>query len=337
MADPQFNADEGMNNLAALYKLISKNTSTETTTGNISQAGQQALLSGILGGTNGLAQVAQGAHAAGGYNSTVNQQLVNDLLARSTAEVAAKSAGTTTVKQTPQSGAASALQTALALKGIYKTGSGFLSSPTGKKLLDSLGFGDAGASTAGAAGDVVFGGTGIGSAAPSVLDSSSVAELLSGTNTLGESWGSGMFSGGTETAQGVDTAAAGSSLASDAVASGDAASYVGTTGAGASAAGDTATAAAGDTVGAGTALGYVGGAKTTYDTYEKYKAEEDTGGEVGTAVGSAAGAVYGGPIGMSAGAQAGGAVGSEVGGWLADFDQHILGPAGDTLASIFGW
>lgn len=50
-----------------------------------------ALMQQILGGTQGLAQVAQGEKGAGLYNSTVNQQLTNDLLARTVAQVASLS------------------------------------------------------------------------------------------------------------------------------------------------------------------------------------------------------------------------------------------------------
>lgn len=73
----------------------SKGTSTETTQTNISPEAVQALLAQILGGTQGLAQVSSGQKAAGMYNSTVNSQLINDLISRTTGEVAKASSPTT--------------------------------------------------------------------------------------------------------------------------------------------------------------------------------------------------------------------------------------------------
>lgn len=62
---------------------------------DISQAGIDALLKSILEGTSGipgLASVAKGEKQSGMYNTTVNTQLINDLLTRSTGEVAKLSA-----------------------------------------------------------------------------------------------------------------------------------------------------------------------------------------------------------------------------------------------------
>jgi hypothetical protein len=58
----------------------------------------QAMIQNILGGTDGLASVSNGQRAAGMYNSTVNTQLTNDLLARVSTNVAAAAAPTVTTK-----------------------------------------------------------------------------------------------------------------------------------------------------------------------------------------------------------------------------------------------
>lgn len=75
------------------------NTTTKESE-EVSAEKAMALIQRILGGTQGLAALAQGEKGSGLYNSTVNQQLTNDLLARSTAEVAALSS----VKTTTQTG-----------------------------------------------------------------------------------------------------------------------------------------------------------------------------------------------------------------------------------------
>lgn len=75
--------------------------STTTTKSDITSEGMQAMLNSILSGTSGiqgLAQLSQGQKVAGLYNSTVNQQIVNDLLTRASGEVAQKSAGQTTTQ-----------------------------------------------------------------------------------------------------------------------------------------------------------------------------------------------------------------------------------------------
>ncbi len=83
------------------------NSSTSNTTRTSDQINTSQLLltkeatdymvQGILEGTNGLAAVSSGQRASGAYNSTANTLLVNDLLARTAGEVAARSAVTKTV------------------------------------------------------------------------------------------------------------------------------------------------------------------------------------------------------------------------------------------------
>lgn len=55
----------------------------------VSQEKATALLKQLLEGVNGLAAVSSGQNIAGGYDSTTQQMLTNDLLSRSTAQVAA--------------------------------------------------------------------------------------------------------------------------------------------------------------------------------------------------------------------------------------------------------
>jgi hypothetical protein len=71
-------------------------SSSKTESTSISADGLNAMLQQILGSTQGLAQVSQGQRSAGLYNSTVNQQLTNDLLTRSAGEVAKATATRTT-------------------------------------------------------------------------------------------------------------------------------------------------------------------------------------------------------------------------------------------------
>lgn len=59
----------------------------------------QALLSQMMGASSGLASVSSGQRNAGMYNSTVNQQLVNDLLTRVSGDVAVRTAPTVTTRE----------------------------------------------------------------------------------------------------------------------------------------------------------------------------------------------------------------------------------------------
>lgn len=61
---------------------------TTTSESHIDQAGLDAMLKNILEGTSGLAAVSAGQRGAGGYNSSVNTLLTNDLLARAAGQVA---------------------------------------------------------------------------------------------------------------------------------------------------------------------------------------------------------------------------------------------------------
>lgn len=77
-------------------QVTSGGSSTSQT--QLSDADANKLIESLLGSTQGLASVTQGQKTAGLYNSTVNTQLANDLLAKVSAEVAAKKAPTVTTK-----------------------------------------------------------------------------------------------------------------------------------------------------------------------------------------------------------------------------------------------
>lgn len=73
-------------------------TSTVAENSGISQDSMNAMLTHILEGTGGLAAVSSGQRAAGGYGSSVNTMLTNDLLARSASQVAALNQSKTTTR-----------------------------------------------------------------------------------------------------------------------------------------------------------------------------------------------------------------------------------------------
>lgn len=71
---------------------------TETKQTMMSQEGINAMLQRMMEDDQGLAQVASGSKAPGMYNSTTRNLLLNDLMARSAAEVAMRTAPTVTTK-----------------------------------------------------------------------------------------------------------------------------------------------------------------------------------------------------------------------------------------------
>jgi hypothetical protein len=72
--------------------------STQTQQTSLSQDTLNGLLKSAMESNQGLASVAVAQNSAGMYNSTTNTMLTNDLLARMTTDVAAKSAPTVTTK-----------------------------------------------------------------------------------------------------------------------------------------------------------------------------------------------------------------------------------------------
>lgn len=101
---------------------------TTTNSEEVSPEKAMALLQQLLGSVQGLAQVSSGQKISGMYDSTTNQQLTNDLLARSTADVAALSSvktqtqtGTISDSQTTQQKTKGALQWIICTE-LYRQG-----------------------------------------------------------------------------------------------------------------------------------------------------------------------------------------------------------------------
>lgn len=88
--------DGGLSDINNLLNLVKDQNTTSSTSSNITNAGVQQQINEILGDNAGLASVAGAQHAAGFYSSSTNTQLVNDLLTRTAANVAAKNATVTT-------------------------------------------------------------------------------------------------------------------------------------------------------------------------------------------------------------------------------------------------
>jgi len=130
-------------------------TTTQQT--QISQDTLNATLKSALEGNQGLAALAAGQNNSGMYNSTVNEQLSNDLLARLTTDVAKESAPTVkttsgTTQTTKANGQAASILPLMLLSG-------------GKKAIDKA-FG--------------YIGTGTSNASDFAIADSSVGEILTG-------------------------------------------------------------------------------------------------------------------------------------------------------------
>lgn len=76
-------------------------TTTTTENSGISQDAMNQMLQSALGSVTGLAAVSSGQRAAGGYGSSVNTMLTNDLLTKSAAAIADKNISKTTTVTTP--------------------------------------------------------------------------------------------------------------------------------------------------------------------------------------------------------------------------------------------
>jgi hypothetical protein len=147
MATQQIAQDNSLSQLTSLLDIVAGKSTTQTTKSNVSAEGVNAILQQILGSSQGLAQVASGQKSAGLYNSTTNQQLINDLITRTSGEVAKQTAGTTaTTRQNPQLGGSTLATAALALGANKILGPSIkgLASKTGvdkwgDKLAESLG------------------------------------------------------------------------------------------------------------------------------------------------------------------------------------------------------
>ncbi len=77
-------------------KVNTTKTGTSTTEEDVSIDKANALIRGILEGTNGIAAISSGKNIAGIYNDTSTSQLTNDLLSRTAGQVAALSSKKTT-------------------------------------------------------------------------------------------------------------------------------------------------------------------------------------------------------------------------------------------------
>lgn len=77
-------------------------TSTQTTQTQLTTEEVQKLIQSALESNQGLASVVSGQQGSGLYNSTVNTQLVNDLMSRTATQVAATAAPKVTTTTTPQ-------------------------------------------------------------------------------------------------------------------------------------------------------------------------------------------------------------------------------------------
>lgn len=108
-------------------------TSTTTTHSTLTDADAQKLVQSLLEGNSGLAQVAGGQVGSGMYNSTVNSQLTNDLLARISAQVAANNADKIVTTTTPKT-TSTVTTPGLGLGGAATIGALAL----GKNLLDPI-------------------------------------------------------------------------------------------------------------------------------------------------------------------------------------------------------
>lgn len=166
--------------------LFKGSSTTSTTRSDISQQGVNQLLQNILASNQGLGAVSGAQRSAGLYNSSTNQMLINDLLARATGEVESRRAGTTTTtKKNPQLGAADILS----LLGTSAASSvaGKVLGPTVKGLGKKVGLDDAGAKLA----DLLGVGTG-----GNVVTAEGIAGTSSGfaTNAAGELVGAGSAS-----------------------------------------------------------------------------------------------------------------------------------------------
>lgn len=91
--------------LAGMFRGTHTSTSTsnrKVETEEVSDEKAKAIIEQILGGVTGLAAVSQGEKNSGLYNSTTNQMLTNDLLSRTSGQVAALSSVKTLTDSTTQ-------------------------------------------------------------------------------------------------------------------------------------------------------------------------------------------------------------------------------------------
>jgi hypothetical protein len=270
-----------LGSIPGLAEAIGGKTTTSSTSMN--PQGMTYLLQQILSGTNGLASVASGQNTAGMYNSTVQTQMVNDLLARSAGEVASKQSTTTqqvqptiNLGQTLLQGAAGLIGTKILSKGVDTLGSSVsdalgLTGGAAEGVSSAAGSAAAGAnllSAAGGGADAFSIGSVPGAVANAAIEGAGASVGAGGAGTAGSAATAGLSSAVGDTA----TGALGSGLASAlgiggtagavgaATAGGLAAGGATLGGLGGAIAGDVAAATSGIAAGAGVGAGAAGAA-----------------------------------------------------------------------------
>lgn len=161
-----------LSDITGLVNLLTGTSSSSTTSSNISKTGMDYLMQQVLSGSNGIASISGGTRAAGGYNSTAQSLLTNDLITRAAGNLASQQAGTTTTNKTSAKVGGSSLLTVAASMGANK-----LLSPTIKGLSKKLGIDDIGDSIANA--------FGVGSLQASGVDAATSAAWSSNAAGLG--------------------------------------------------------------------------------------------------------------------------------------------------------
>ena len=156
----QSNSTDSLTSLLKLFQTFSGSSDTKTTSGGtttkqtiLSQDVLNAMLKSAMegtGGVQGLAQVAGGQRAAGMYDSTVNTQLTNDLMSRLATQTAVAGAPTVTTspKTTVTTAAPGVGMGGVGMIGGLSLAKNLLDPKSRKSLLEELGLGDSGSSTA---------------------------------------------------------------------------------------------------------------------------------------------------------------------------------------------
>jgi len=156
----QSNSTDSLTSLLKLFQTFSGSSDTKTTSGGtttkqtiLSQDVLNAMLKSAMegtGGVQGLASVAGGQRAAGMYDSTVNTQLTNDLMSRLATQTAVAGAPTVTTspKTTVTTAAPGVGMGGVGMIGGLSLAKNLLDPKSRKALLEQLGLGDSGSSTA---------------------------------------------------------------------------------------------------------------------------------------------------------------------------------------------
>lgn len=216
-------SDGGLSDISNLLQLVSDKTTTSSTSTNLTQAGVQAQINNILSSNQGLAAVAGAQHSAGFYNSTVNTQLVNDLLTQAAAQVEANNATKTTTTKT-KAPISSKLSSALSIFALGKKAYSSLGNVTGTKSFNdgvnaadkaldeaasnSGDLGSALSSSGGGGGGIDLGAADY-SADADILGGTSSSDLSSllGSSTLGDTASAASLVGASADTAGLDSVA----------------------------------------------------------------------------------------------------------------------------------